>query len=92
MMARNAYKIACQEVANFKRQKIAAYTVYSSMLPNKKKGTWRFVKALIIGHIILDRIEDGKCDVPLKRRRPGEGGQSITAKGKGGSYGDESDL
>ena len=73
-MARTAYKVACQEIEGFKRQKITAYTVYASMLPKRKRGTWRFVKALIIGHIILDRIEDRKCDVPLKKYRPGEGG------------------
>lgn len=66
MMAQSIYKQATQEVDSFKREGVRPSEALNAMLNGAAR--WKLVKALIIGLMIIERIEEKKCEVPLRQR------------------------
>ena len=66
MMAKTIHKRASQEIETFKRDGLRSDQVFRTMVP--KEIRWRFVKALIIGLMVIERIEDEKCDVIINHK------------------------
>ncbi len=67
MMAKTIHKRASQEIETFKRDGLRSDQVFKTMVP--KEIRWRFVKALIIGLMVIERIEDEECDVIINSGR-----------------------